>query len=234
MKKTNVCLITSLFIVIVLPFITNHALAFIDYKHANAQDRIIEICCSWKDQLNDNILTYHINIDKKEEKGLKKIVETSLNQWSEMLANNIQFEKEKNKKDADIQIDFKKDIGAERGGKTVTYLDDMGFIDYVEVYISKRSYGSSLDLSIIKQISKHEIGHSLGLGHSNFASSLMFPLVDKNLLNIQKCEIAAVNYINQLKLFEREDTDLPHIQLKLFEREDKDLPHISEGTKYKC
>ncbi|MFB5601109.1 MAG: M57 family metalloprotease [Nitrososphaeraceae archaeon] len=212
----------------------NQAYAYVNHNYVNPQDKIIEICCSWNDQLNDNILTYHINIDKKAEKGLKKIVENSLNHWAEMLSNNIRFEKEKNKKDADIQIDFKRDIGEERGGKTVTHLDKMGFIDHVQIYISKTSYGSSLDLPTIEQISKHEIGHSLGLGHSNFAKSLMYPLVDTKILKIQKCEIAAVSHINTLKLFEREDYDLPQIQLKLFEREDYDLPQISLGSKYKC
>lgn len=222
------------FYAIISLFSINQVYAYVNHNYVTPQDKIIEICCSWKDQLNDKILTYHINIDKKEEKRLKKIVENSLLYWEELLSNNIKFEKEKNKEDADIQIDFKKDIGEERGGKTVTHLDKIGYIEYVQIYISKRSYGLPLDYNIIEQITKHEVGHSLGLGHSNFATSLMYPSLDSKTLKIHSCEIAAINFINQLKLFEIKNEGQPKIQLKLFEREDYPLLPISIGTKYRC
>ena len=225
---------SPILILFLLFSIVNQASASSDYKPIKKFDKMIEVCCSWRDQLDDNILTYYIEIDKKKDKILEKTVEISLDEWERVLANSIEFKKTKDKKNADIKIDFKKDIGGDKIGKTVTHLDKLGFIDYVEIYISKGSYGSILDLSIIKQISKHELGHSLGLGHSNFPTSLMFPMVDKNILNIQKCEIDAIKYANHFQTLENSDIDLPRFHFQTLENSDIDLPHISEGTRYRC
>ena len=58
------------------------------------------------------------------------------------------------------------------------------------------------DANALEQVTKHELGHALGLDHSGFAGDLMFPLVDPTLAPITPCNLAAVREANRGKLLE--------------------------------
>ena len=84
-------------------------------------------------------------------------------------------------------------------GKTVTYFDYYGFIDQADISISKKSYGVALDEDTLQHVTKHEVGHALGLGHANFKNTLMSPNVDEIIIKNSACEIGAVKYANNWK-----------------------------------
>ena len=164
-KFFNLILITSL-VIISFYFLNYNE---IEGKESNKQK--IDLCCGWGSELNDGVLVFEI---KKADKTLEEIVGLAFSDWEKQL-DNIQFEKVKEDElIPDISIDFKKGKG-KKVGKTVTYFDNKGFIDHVEISISKTSHGEELDENIMLHITKHEIGHALGLGHSQFPNSLMSP-----------------------------------------------------------
>jgi len=172
-------------------------------KGDSSSKKKIELCCAWGDALDDGVLTFSINNGGSD---LAKIVKLAINDWEKALGG-IEFKYVKDDSDADVKIDFKKGKG-KKVGKTVTFFDQLGFINQVEISISKKSYGFTLDKRTLEHVAKHEIGHALGLGHATFKGTLMSPNVDEIITKISACELASVKYANSWK-FNKEDNS-PH------------------------
>ena len=139
---------------------------------------------------------------------MAKIVKLAINDWEKALDGVVKFKfiKDDNA-DSDIQIEFKKGKG-KKVGKAVTFFDQLGLMDHVEISISKKSYGFTLDKRTLEHVAKHEIGHALGLGHATFKNTLMSPNVDEIITKISACELESVKYANSWKF--NEDDNSPH------------------------
>jgi hypothetical protein len=172
-------------------------------KGDSSSKKKIELCCAWGDSLDDGVLTFSINNVGSD---LAKIVKLAINDWEDALGG-VKFKYVKEASDADIEIDFKKGKG-KKVGKTVTLFDQLGFIDQVDVSISKKSYGFTLDKHTLEHVAKHEMGHALGLGHANFKGTLMSPNVDEIITKISACELDSVKYANSWKF--DEENNSPH------------------------
>lgn len=173
------------------------AFLLIYYKEIDAQNLKngkIDLCCTWGSELKDNVLTYNI---EKGTKDLEKITESAFSEWENNL-NNIHFKNVKDNDAAEIEIKFKKGK-VNQGGQAEIYFDENRFIDYVKISVSKTSNGTELNQTMLEHIIKHEIGHALGLGHSPFPHSIMYPIVDEAVIEISRCEIDAVKDANNWK-----------------------------------
>lgn len=191
----------TFYIIVILSFIlflstfgvSDNDLAFAKKDNSSSQKNI-EICCTWGDSINDGELTF----SKNGKSDLAKIVKKAINDWEKALGELIQFKYTKDEdSNPDIKIDFKKDKGP-KVGESVTYFDNTGSIDHVEISISKKSNSLTLDPSVLEHIAKHEFGHALGLGHAQFPHTLMYPNVDETLTEISACELDSVVYANHL------------------------------------
>ncbi|MGZ5500918.1 MAG: matrixin family metalloprotease [Nitrososphaeraceae archaeon] len=193
----------TFYIIVILSFflflsaigISDNDLAFAKINNSSSQKNI-EICCTWGDSINDGELTFSITNGGSD---LAKIVKMAINDWEKALGELIQFKYTKEEEDSkpDIKINFKKDKG-NKVGKSVTFFDTAGYIDHVEISISKKSDGFTLEPSFLEHVAKHEFGHALGLGHAQFPHSLMYPDVDETLTKISACELDSVVYANHL------------------------------------
>jgi predicted Zn-dependent protease len=168
-----------------------------DFEEENS----IQICCSWGEKLADGSLTYMISESNSD---IQQAVRTSIKDWDSKIINLQLDEISESKNGADIEVNFKKD-GKEIAGRTINNFDRYGFIDNVQLTISKNAFGTKFDTKIIEQIAKHEMGHALGLGHANFAGNLMTEQVNDGTETIADCEIKAVNEANQWKLEDHSD-----------------------------
>ena len=176
--------------------------SFIYYKEIDAQNlknEKIDLCCTWGTELKDSLLTYNI---EKGSKDLERITESAFSDWENNL-NKIYFKNVKDNNVADIKIKFKKG-NVNQGGQAKIYFEQNGFIDYVKISVSKTSNGTELNQTILEHIIKHEIGHALGLGHSQFPHSLMYPIVNEAVMKISRCEIDAVKDANNWKLIKND------------------------------
>jgi len=172
------------------------------YKEIGAQNlknEKIDLCCTWGAELKDGLLTYNI---EKGDKDLEKITESAFSEWENNL-NKIYFKNVKDNNVADIKIKFKKG-NINQGGQANIYFDQNGFIDYVKISVSKTSNGTELNQTILEHIIKHEIGHALGLGHSQFTNSIMYPIVDETVMKISRCEIDPVKDANNWKFIKND------------------------------
>lgn len=158
---------------------------------------ILQICCTWGDNLKDGVLTFHTN--NNEIFKMNSLVKNSFDQWASKL-ENVKFLEVQDESSADVLIFFEHK-GEQTVGQTTNVLDDEGFIKRVKVIISVNFNEEQIEEDTLDLVLKHEIGHVLGLGHSNF-HDLMNPIVNYQNKIITKCEIDAVHLANNWKLVE--------------------------------
>jgi predicted Zn-dependent protease with MMP-like domain len=197
--------------VIMVVAILSYPESFSEFNNLTSEDRnILQICCTWGDNLNDGVLTFHTN--NNEIFNINSLVKNSFDQWASKL-ENIKFLEVQDASSADVLIFFEHK-GEQTVGQTTNVLDDEGFIKRVKVRISVNFNEEQIEEDTLNLVLKHEIGHVLGLGHSNF-HDLMNPIVNYQNKVITKCEIDAVHLANNWKLVENlQQPKLPKLPLE--------------------
>ncbi len=194
------------------------------HSEKNHTERFIQICCSWGEQLVDGTLTYKINGG---ESSLREAVRNAVIQWDSKIAG-LNLQEVKGSGSADINIAFKKDgkslpgqrtkHGMMTAGLTLFDLRGRNLIDEVHITLAKGVRGNDFSSSQLELVADHELGHALGLGHSNFKSSIMFPTIsNQQSMTLSSCEINGVLEANAWKLVDGDHN-----------------PHSSKGNTLSC
>ena len=203
------------------------------HKSIREAEGTLQICCSWGDQIADGILTYRISDGDNSQ--VVKIVHQAIDEWNSKLPN-IQLQ-EVIGNNTPVDIDIKTSSKAPQiarstiptivGGHTIAprknfklvqpgeafiSFDANGLIAHVDMTISTRALGNSIDSSKLESIAKHEIGHALGIGHTDFVGDLMSPvLTGRTDTSISACDINGIEQANQWKLKDNSDSgNNPH------------------------
>lgn len=95
-------------------------------------------------------------------------------------------------------------------GSAKRNFDRDGFVRSVDLTISLKSFGSPNDQDTVAEITRHEMGHALGLGHANF-DDLMDPTVG-GVNTISSCDVDGVAEAQHWKLVDASSTPhQPHV-----------------------
>jgi hypothetical protein len=169
----------------------------------------LQICCSWGDQIADGILTYRI--DEGANQKVIQAVHQAVDEWNSKIPNIKLQEATGSNADIDIstiskspkishsismvgpKISSGKNIRLVAPGESQISFDSRGFITHVDITISTKALGSAISSSELETIAKHEIGHSYGIGHTNFVDDLMSPVLTPSTNTaISQCDINAI------------------------------------------
>ena len=157
---------------------------------------VIKLCCAWGRQLEDGNLTFaFISGDA----ATVEVMRAAVGAWDAALPELTLTETA-----PDLQPDITIAYGGpERRteGVAVTSFDRDGFTREVEITIEGDPAPGNRDA--LDQITKHEFGHALGVGHSQFEGDLMSPAVNPTSAPIPACNLEAARQANRWKFLDR-------------------------------
>lgn len=171
---------------------------------AHASPDALAINAAWNSQLADGDLTYKVSAPNS---TVQSAIQSATEDWDTNLPLSLT---PTSAKTPNISIKFKKGGGQIQGLARYTFTN--GFISHVEISISGQAFGSQNSLDIIKQITRHEVGHALGLGHADFSGDLMSTSLSNGWPLITQCDIDGVFAAQHWKLVDSLSTPhQPHV-----------------------
>lgn len=159
---------------------------------------VITLCCAWGRQLEDGNLTFAFTSG---DAATVEVMRAAVGAWDAALPELTLTEIAPDRR-PDITLAY---AGPARArptqGVAVTSFDRDGFTRRVEITIEGHPAPGNRDA--LDQITKHEFGHALGIGHSQFEGDLMSPAVNATPAPIPACNVHAAREANRWKLLHR-------------------------------
>ena len=153
--------------------------------------RALELCCAWGRSLADGQLTYSLS---GADPATAEVMRAAVRAWDDALPTIALIEVPATGKKIDITITYTEGTG-DSEGLAVTSFTRRGLIRRAELNVDAPRAPSGS--GAVEQITKHEVGHALGLRHANFEGDLMSPRVNPVAGPFSACDIAGVVEANR-------------------------------------
>jgi predicted Zn-dependent protease len=151
----------------------------------------IEVCCAWGKSLADGQLTYSLS---GADPVTADVIRGAIRAWDDGLPTIVLTEVPATDKKIDIKISYTEGAG-DSEGLAVTHFTRRGQIRQAELTVDAPRAPSGS--GAIEQITKHEVGHALGLRHANFDGDVMSPIVNPVAGPLSACDITGVSEANR-------------------------------------
>jgi hypothetical protein len=151
----------------------------------------IELCCAWGRSLADGQLTWSL---EGADPMTADVMRGAVAAWDNTLGTIALLEVPATERKVDIRITYTEGSG-DSEGLAVTSFTRRGLIRHVELTVDAPRAPSGS--GAVEQITKHEVGHALGLRHANFEGDLMSPIVNPVAGPFSACDIAGVTEANR-------------------------------------
>jgi predicted Zn-dependent protease len=158
-------------------------------------DHELALCCAWGKSLDDANLTYSVS---SPDAASTQIIRNAIREWDSDLPA-LSLTEVPVGSPADIAIRFTPADGRTEG-QAVTSFTRRGLISKVEITIQGAL--APANSGGLGQIAKHEFGHALGLGHTNYEGNLMSPAVSPDAQPVPPCVIQGVIEANRWKMID--------------------------------
>lgn len=159
----------------------------------------LKLCCAWGSAFTDGELTYSVTGGDSE---TLDVMGAAVREWDDVLTGMSLIERPAGTKKVDIAIVFVEEPGRTEG-QAVTSFTRRGLIRRVEIEI--QGGGAPANTGGLLQITKHEFGHALGLGHANFDGNLMSEAVSPQPTPIESCVAQAVVEANRWRMVDPQE-----------------------------
>ena len=153
----------------------------------------LALCCAWGRSLDDGNLTYSIT---SPDGPSTQVIRTAVRDWDGELPA-LTLTEVSGGSPADVTIRFTPGEGRTEG-QAVTSFTKRGLISKVEITIQGAL--APANSGGLGQIAKHEFGHALGLGHTNYEGNLMSPAVSPDPQPVPPCVVQGVIEANRWKM----------------------------------
>ena len=153
--------------------------------------RALELCCAWGRSLADGQLTYSLS---GADPATADVMRAAIRSWDDALATITLVEVPATERRIDITIEYTEGTG-DSEGLAVTSFTRRGLIKNVKLHVDAPR--APAGAGAVEQITKHEVGHALGLRHANFEGDLMSPVVNPVPGPMSACDVAGVVEANR-------------------------------------
>jgi predicted Zn-dependent protease len=135
---------------------------------------------------------------------LEKAVRDAVQEWNTKFLDLklLEISSSAENNDPDIEIQFVEGFTGMVAGTTGIRYDGDSFINKATIILPKAAFYVEYDSDVfgvqyssqkLKEIAIHEMGHALGLGHTNFGGNLMAEVINNGgTETISECEVKAV------------------------------------------
>jgi hypothetical protein len=163
---------------------------------ASGGHHAVEVCCGWGESLANGNLEFSV---RGADSATLEVMRVAVRAWDTALGQLTLREVAPGRED--ISISFLEGSGRTEG-EAITSFTRAGFIRRVDITI--KGARAPANAGGVEQITKHEFGHALGLGHANFDGDLMSAAVSPSPVPIPVCNLAAVLQANRWKLIDHD------------------------------
>ena len=143
------------------------------------------------------MLTYHVGVNSAATpgEGLERAVRSAFSRWERVGAIPVAFRRTRDSAQAEVHVRWVRSFQMNRSGVAEVFWDNEGWIRKATLTLATHDiHGRAVSADALYAVALHEIGHLLGLVHSDQPGDLMYPVTTASDLTARDRRSARLLY----------------------------------------